>query len=327
MTRLRQAVALAGLAALEALRQPVCLLLVLLSITLTSLLPFLILHRFGEDGKLVRDSAFALHAVFGIFVAGYAATTALTREMEGGTASVVLSKPVSRTLFFLSKFAGVTAVVAIFSLGSGLATLLAERVAERFVVRGGSVGYLTDHQTGILVLMAVAGACVAGAMANYKRHRPFGSVTVAALLIGLVACVWIAGFFERTGAWAPFAFRLDWRLVPVSLLITLALVLMSALALALSAVVGTVPTLTLCGGIFVLGLMSDYLFGRYASESLWARVLYSVLPNWQHFWVCDQLNAGGHVAMSYVLMALLYALVYASALLCLGVAVFRQRDI
>lgn len=327
MTRFRQAVALAGLTALEVLRQPVCLLLVLLSITLTALLPFLILHRFGEDGKLVRDSAFALHAVFGIFVAGYAATTALSRELQGGTASAVLSKPVGRDLFFLAKFAGVVGVVAVFSLCAGLATLLVERIGERFVMSGGMVGYVTDTQTGSILLLAIVAACVIGAIANYRQHRPFGSVTVTALLVGLVGCILVASCFERSGAWAPFASRLDWRLVPVSLLITMALVLMSALAMALSTVAGTVPTLTVCSAVFALGLMSDYLFGRHAADSLWARVLYSMLPNWQHFWVCDQLNAGGQISGTYVGMATLYALVYAAALLCLGVVVFRQRDI
>ncbi len=327
MTWFRQAVALAGLTALEVLRQPVCLLLVLVSITLTALLPFLILHRFGEDGKLVRDSAFALHAVFGIFVAGYAATTALSRELQGGTASAVLSKPVSRDLFFLAKFAGVVGVVGIFSLCSGLATLLVERIGEKFVTTGGVIGYVTDKQTGVFLLLALVMACVVGALANYKRQRPFGSITITALLAGLVICVVIGCLFARSGEWAPFAARMDWRLVPVSLLITIALVLMSALAMALSTVVGTVPTLTVCSAVFVMGLMSDYLFGQHAAVSLWARVLYSILPNWQHFWVCDQLNAGGQVSRAYVGMASLYAIVYAAALLCLGVVVFRQRDV
>jgi ABC-type transport system involved in multi-copper enzyme maturation permease subunit len=327
MSRFRQAVALAGLTALEVLRQPVCLLLVLVSVTLTALLPFLILHRFGEDGKLVRDSAFALHAVFGIFVAGYAATTAVSREIRSGTASAVLSKPVSRDLFFLAKYIGVVGVVGVFSLIAGLSVLLVERVAEKFVMHGGLTGYLTDTRTGSLVLLAIAAACAIGAVVNYRRQRPFGSVTITALLGGLLICILVASCFARSGHWAPFDPRLDWRMVPVSLLITMALVLMSALAMVLSTVMGTVPTLSVCSVMFGLGLMSDYLFGRHAAESLWARVLYAVVPNWQHFWVCDQLNAGGHVAGDHLGMAIVYAAVYAAALLCLGVMLFRQRDV
>ncbi|NQU40557.1 MAG: ABC transporter permease [Lentisphaerae bacterium] len=327
MFRLRQAVALAGLTALEALRQPVCLLLILVSSTLTALLPFLILHRFGEDGKLVRDSAFALHAVFGVFVAGYAATTALSRELESGTALVVLSKPVSRDCFFLSKFVGVVGVVGVFSLCAGLTTLLAERVAERFVNRDGVAGFVTDGQTGALLIAVMVAACVVGAVVNYKRQRPFGSVTTTALLGGLLLCVVLASCFDRTGQWAPFATRLDWRLVPVSVLITLGLVVMSSLAMTLSTVVGMVPTLASCSAVFALGMMSDYLFGLHATESLWAGLLYSAVPNWQHFWVCDQLNAGGSITGGYMGLAALYALVYASALLCLGTVLFRQKDV
>jgi len=41
--------------------------------------------------------------VFGVFVSGYAACVSLAREMRTGTASAVLSKPVSREIFFLAK--------------------------------------------------------------------------------------------------------------------------------------------------------------------------------------------------------------------------------
>jgi ABC-type transport system involved in multi-copper enzyme maturation permease subunit len=327
MTRFRQAVALAGLTALEVLRQPVCVLLILVSITLTALLPFLILYRFGEDGKLVRDSAFALHAVFGIFVAGYAAATAVSRELNSGTASAVLSKPVSRDVFFMAKFAGVVGVVAVFSLCAGLTALLAERVSETFVSWSGQAGYVTDTQTGLLVLLAILAACGVGTLANYRWRRPFGSIAIMALLGGLALCILVGACFDRSGHWAPFATRLEWRMVPVSLLVTMALVLMSALAMALSTVVGAVPTLSICSAVFGFGLMSDYLFGRHADVSLWARMLYVVVPNWQHFWMCDALNGGGSVGGGYMGAAVGYVGVYTAALLMVGLVVFRHRDL
>lgn len=327
MTRLRQAVALTGLTACDVLRQPVYLLLTLLAVALTALLPFLILHSFGEDGKLVRDSAFALQAVLGVFVAGYAAATALSSELERGTASAVLSKPVERNLFYVTKFTGVVVVVSLYSLCCGLATLLVERVAPKFVRNDGLMGYVSDHQTGAILLAVIVAAALIGAAVNYRLRRPFGSTVMAALLAGLMGCLLVAGCFDRLGEWSPFALRVDWRLVPVSYLVAVALIVMAALAMLVASVMGTVPTLTICSTMFVLGLMSDYLFGRHATTSLWARVLYTVVPNWQHFWVCDRLNAGGVIGGAYVGVATLYGAVYAAALVCLGMVIFRQRDI
>ena len=70
MLRIRQFLTMAGLTAVEAIRQPICLLLTTACVVLTALIPLLTLHNFGEDGKLARDSGLAFHLVFGLLVAG-----------------------------------------------------------------------------------------------------------------------------------------------------------------------------------------------------------------------------------------------------------------
>ena len=87
MLRVRQFVTLSILTAVEATRQPICLLLTTTCILLTMLTPMLALHNFGEDGRLARDSGLAYQFVFGLFVAAYAACSSLAREMRSGTAS------------------------------------------------------------------------------------------------------------------------------------------------------------------------------------------------------------------------------------------------
>jgi hypothetical protein len=59
--------------------------------------------------------------------------------------------------------------------------------------------------------------------------------------------------------------RVDWRLVPVSILILFAVWILAALALACSTRLDMIPTLAVCSAIFLLGLMSDYLVGRRAA--------------------------------------------------------------
>jgi ABC-type Fe3+-siderophore transport system permease subunit len=60
----------------------------------------------------------------------------------------------------------------------------------------------------------------------------------------------------------------DWRLVPAALLVLFALWILAAAALACSTRFDMIPTLAICSALFLLGMMSDYLFGRRA-EPVW----------------------------------------------------------
>ncbi len=58
--------------------------------------------------------------------------------------------------------------------------------------------------------------------------------------------------------------QVDWRLMPAAILILFALWILAALALACSTRLDMIPTLAICSAFFLLGIMSDYLFGRRA---------------------------------------------------------------
>jgi hypothetical protein len=60
----------------------------------------------------------------------------------------------------------------------------------------------------------------------------------------------------------------DWRLIPAAVLILFALWILAGLALACSTRFDMIPTLAICSTLFLLGIMSDYLFGRQA-EPVW----------------------------------------------------------
>lgn len=326
--KLRQFLALAGLTATEAIRQPICFLLTAASVFLTAAVPMTLLHRFGEEGKLDRDSGLAFHFIFGLFVAGYAASSSLAREMRKGTAAAVLSKPVSREVFFLAKYAGVAIVVLAFSFCSTIATLLAERVGEKFVESGGNQFYATDYRTGWMLLLAPVAAAFMAGVVNYKLRRSFQSMAVAFLMVCLLAAMLAAGLFDRiSGAFKPFDLAVQWRILPVSLLITMALLVLAAVALTLSTRLNTVPTLTVTFFVLMIGLMSDYILGRRAATSHAAAVLHNLLPDFQHFWVSDALGGGGIVPWLYVEQAGLYALVYAAGVLCIGLLFFRSVEV
>ena len=322
--RVRQFLTLAGLTAVEAIRQPICLLLTATCVILTGLTPLLLLHSFGEDGRLVRDSGLAYHFIFGLFIAGYAACSSLAREMRSGTASAVLSKPVGREVFFLSKFAGIAAVICAFSVCATISTLLSERAAEKFIEA--RMCYVTDVQTGRMLVAAPFVAFLIAGIINYLTRRPFESTAFGLLLVSLLAVVFIAGFFDIFGRVAPSDPRVQWRIVPASLLVTMALLVLSAIALGLSVRLGTVATLTLLFLVLIAGLISDYVLGRLSFVSNTALVLYRLVPNWQHFWVPEALANGGRIPLTYLVNAGIYGAAYSAGVLCLGVIVFRHTE-
>ena len=327
MVAFGQLLTLTRLTAVEAIRQPIFLLLTNACVVLTATIPMVLLHKFGEEGKLARDSGLAFHFVFGLFIAGYAACSSLAREIGSGTASTVLSKPVSRSGFMAAKFLGLALAIVAFSTCAGMSTLISERVAERHIMTAGAAGDVIDWQTGWFLFGAPFAAMGVAGLLNYYGRRPFVSTAFFVLLVFLFFVFGVMGWFDRMGNISSFDLRVQWRILPASILVTLALVVLCAIALSLSSRLSTAQTLICCFAIFFLGLMSDYWFGGMNEQSAISGVLYAVIPNWQHFWRADALTADGNISWSYVGQACVYAGTYSAAALVLGMLSFRTVDI
>jgi hypothetical protein len=121
----------------------------------------------------------------------------------------------------------------------------------------------------------------------------------------------------------------DWRLVPAGILVLFAFWIFAAIALACSTRLDMIATLSICSAVFLAGLMSDYLFGqRAAAGSWWASTLYSIVPNWQLFWLADALESGKSTFQwAYVGKAFAYMVFYAGAALAVAVALFDEREL
>jgi hypothetical protein len=121
----------------------------------------------------------------------------------------------------------------------------------------------------------------------------------------------------------------DYNLVPAAILILFALWILAALALACSTRFDMIPTLAICSAFFLIGLMSDYLFGRPADRGAWwGTVLYTVVPNWQNFWLADALDSGKSTFhWGYVSKAFAYVVCYVGAALAAAVTLFEDREL
>lgn len=319
---MRQFLTIAINAFMELVRQPVFLLLMTSSAVFIVFLATPYYFAFGDEPKLVKNSGLAVMLLAGLLSAVLSSSASLAREIRSGTALAVLSKPVGRATFVLAKYAGLVAALAVLSYVNCLALLIASRMS--FDVYGSTdMTALWIFLGGLVLAYGLAG------FANYFLRQPFVSFAVAAMLaLVTVAAFVIIQFTSQRQSLYEIA-QVDWRLIPASVLVLLALCILAALALASSTRLDMIPTLAICSACFLLGLMSDYLFGR-ASEggALWATVLYTLTPNWQLFWVADLLETGKTgFPWGYVGRAMIYVVCYVGALLALAVLLFDEREL
>ncbi|MFM7132701.1 MAG: hypothetical protein ACKO0W_00105, partial [Planctomycetota bacterium] len=111
-----------------------------------------------------------------------------------------------------------------------------------------------------------------------------------------------------------------------------------------------VLTLTVVVGVFVLGLLSDWMVARNLAASAdllaqaaedpalalsalerpkWAALtaIRAALPNFQLFWLSDALTQKRPIPLDYIAYAVPYALCLVTALLSLATMLFQRREV
>jgi ABC-type transport system involved in multi-copper enzyme maturation permease subunit len=319
---MRQFVTIARNAFMELVRQPVFLLLMTASAVFCLFLATPYYFAFGDEPKLVKNSTLAVMLLSGLFGAVISASASLAREIRSGTALAVLAKPVGRAQFIVAKFTGVAGALVLLAYVNLLACLLASRMAFD------AYGSTDLFALGIFALALVL-AYALGGLSNFFLRRPFVSDAVFAILAMATLAFVVINFFDQHGKPQDFAHGVDWNILPAAVLILFALWVLAGLAIACSTRFDMIPTLAICTALFFLGLISDYLFGRAADRGeWWGAVLYSVVPNWQLFWLADAVETGKSTFhWGYVGKAAVYMACYVGAALAAAVMWFEDREL
>jgi len=276
----------------------------------------------SDDNKLLREIGLSTLFLTSLFIAIFSASGAVAEEIENKTITTVLSKPVSRPIFIVAKFLGVAAAVVLAHYICTIALLMAIRH-----------GVLTAAwETHDWTVLTTAGVSVfltffLTVFFNYAYDWKFSSTAVVlAAIFGTLAIVFLS-FIDRNWQFNPNDNGINALDVYGSILLLMAAIIIVALAVALSARFNIVITLSACIGIFLLGLISDYVFGRLAETRLWAKICYSLVPNLQIFWISDAIYEESVVPLKYIMISASYALCYTTAILAVAIAVFQRRQV
>src|SRR5690242_16752645 len=126
---MRQFITIAINAFMELVRQPIFLLLMTVSVVFEIFLATPYYFAFGDEPKLVKNSALAVMLLAGLFGAVLSASASLAREIRSGTALAVLSKPIGRAQFLLAKFVGLSMALTVLTYVNLIGLLVASRMA------------------------------------------------------------------------------------------------------------------------------------------------------------------------------------------------------
>lgn len=321
---MRQFVTIAHNTFMELVRQPVFLLLLTVSTVFEVFLACVNYFGLGDDPKLVKNSVLAVMLLAGLFGAVVSASAAVAREIRTGTALAVLAKPIGRARFLLAKYVGLAAALTLLVYTNTIAALLASRMA--FDAYGDVDVFSLSLFSGAVVL-----AYSLGGFVNYFLRRNFSANTAIAIaVLTTVAFIIVANVGPRFSR-VQEVWSVDWRMIPASILILFALWIVAAVAVAASTRLEMVPTLAICSALFLIGLMSNYFYwkagGTPEGGPFWATFLYTLVPNWQNFWVGDLLESGKQFPWSYLAKAFVYVIGYAGAALALGLVLFEDREL
>lgn len=252
---------------IEAVRQPVYFILIAISGLFTMLTTWTAAYSMdysssaevSADNKLMLDVNLATVFVAGMLLAAFLATAVLSKEIERKTVLTVVSKPVARPTVVIGKYIGVSAAIVI----AVTIMLLFVQMAVRHQVMSTTADDL-DGPVLTFAFLAVGIALAVGIWCNFFYGWSFTQTSTLVLFPLLIAAYLGVLLVNKKWELQPLASDFKPQIAIASICIVLSQLVLSSIAVAVSARLGQVMTLVILCGAFLLGLMSNYLLGRHA---------------------------------------------------------------
>jgi len=312
---------------LEIIRQPVYAILLVMGLALIAFSPAITMFSGVEDEKLLVDMGLATILMLGVVMSVLGASQVISREIESETAGAVLSKPVGRMTFVVGKFLGVSMASFLTSMLLGIMLLTSLRMGVP-----SSTEYRMDYPALLAELVPALAAIGLGLYANYFYRWNFTSTAMTLAVPFYVVAflgLLVVGPHWEVGLLPPvFAVRHAGEVAWAALLVAMGVWVLASVAVAASTRLNVVMSVIVCLAVFFTGMVSQFLFGRYAAHSLVAWTAQRLVPNLEVFWVADQLmHEVPFIPPSYVAMGALYAVAFSCAMVVFAAFLFERREV
>ena len=306
----------------ECLREPVFYLMLLTALIMIGLFPFFSMFVFRQQIRLVCDSSMATTMLFGLFAAVLCSARTITRELRNGTVLLLMSKPVSRFSFVISKICGILVSLTLFVFICNSATWLSVLIAvDQFRL-----------STPLLCFYfgAICAAALYGGIRNFISQRSFSSNAVIAMAVLFPIIAAVSQVVRSRGLddylkTDTETFMAASVLIPALCMLFFAVWIMGVISATLATKLEIVGNLMICMILFLLGMVLHYFAAKaFGAGTVGAFLCTSLVPNWQLFWMADVLSNRVRIPASYFVMILLSTVLYCAV--WIGWAFFLFRD-
>ena len=275
--------------------------------------PAFTMFSFSNAEKLLLDMSMATILLVGLLVSVLATSSIVGGEMEEKTTNLLLSKPLSRFTFILSKFCAVSLSLVLLFIPLVCALIMTLRVGVPEAVWSDM-----KYSTLWFEFLPLIAAVLVAAAANYYADKNFASSFIILLNIFLIISLSILVFMSKEILQINLFY-------PISLL-WMASVLICPIA-SLFALRGKVFfTLTFTFLIFALGLVSNWFLGGLLHNP-GIRIVYSIIPNFQVFWIEEFWAKKEQIPIAYFWDVLKYVSLYCAGMLFLTWSMLENREV
>ncbi|MCK5844805.1 MAG: hypothetical protein KAG97_08870 [Victivallales bacterium] len=274
----------------------------------------------GGQLKLVRDQSLALSFMALCLLAAVGVGKALCDDMSKGMMPTIMSRPVSHSALILGKWAGVMSTIFLVIVTATVACLWTTRIIH-YRLRIESLGLTT-------YLAVVAFALLAPAIRHYWKGGNYMWQTNLALAVLFPVAFLVLNFwgFEGAGG-SAYGALVDWRSALSFAYIFMPLLVFTAILMFLATTMD-VSLLMICAALlFFGGLFSAYLVNLLFASNTLKALIWVFTPNWQLYWLSDDLSSSNVLSQAYLLPRLLNAIIQPALFLSLGIANFKRLEI
>jgi ABC-type transport system involved in multi-copper enzyme maturation permease subunit len=232
------------------------------------------------DDKLQFDVGLSTVLVCGMLLAALTATAVISREIENKTVLTVVSKPIGRPTLILGKYLGVAASLLIAIVPMVMFLLMG--------IRHGVMSTAADDPDQPVLLFSFLAIGIAVGVAvwcNFFYGWYFSQTCILILAPGMFIAYVVVLCISKKWHWQFIGVDMKPQIYFACIGMSMAILVLAAIATAVSTRLGQVMTTAVCVGIFLFGLLSNYLIGRHVFTNRIAAMIQnvgseSIKPGW-----------------------------------------------
>lgn len=278
---LQQILSIARNALVESLRQPIFLMMVLLSGVLMFFSTWSTGFAMGYDessevtgdNKLLLDIGMATIFVMGMLLAAFIATAVLSREIENKTVLTVVSKPVGRPTLLVGKYLGVSTAILI-----AVSTML---LFLMFGIRHGVMSTAADDIDQPVMLFSLSAVFLSLAIAtwcNFFYGWSFPQISVLLMLPLTLVAYLVVLAISKKWEWQPIFTDFKPQVLLAAACLMIAVLVLTAVAVAASTRLSQVMTIVTCAAVFLGALLVNHFVGNRAFKNQLITVIKEAAP-------------------------------------------------